>query len=219
MTRSEISIGSFSFQGWASLFSKPTYFNDGTIAIFMGAILYFIPSKTQKDTFLMNWETSRKLPWDIVLLFGGGFALAIGFKESGLSAWFGNALSFVSTLSPLLMIFIIAMVMTFLTELTSNTATTQILLPIMGALAVSLKINPLFLMVPATISASMAFMLPVATPPNAIIFSSNKISIAQMAKTGFILNIICAALITLFTYYYAPVVFHISLNQLPAWAH
>ena len=93
------------------------------------------------------------------------------------------------------------------------------LLPIMGALAVSLKINPLFLMIPATISASMAFMLPVATPPNAIIFSSNRISIAQMAKTGFFLNVICAMLITLFTYYYAPVIFHISLQSMPAWGH
>ncbi|MBE0649482.1 MAG: SLC13/DASS family transporter [Bacteroidales bacterium] len=219
MTRSEISIGSFSFHGWANLFSKPAYFNDGTVAILMGVILYFIPSKSQTETFIMNWEASKKLPWDIVLLFGGGFALAIGFKQSGLSEWFGNALGFVSNLSPLLMILIISIVMTFLTELTSNTATTQIILPIMGALAVSLKINPLFLMIPATISASMAFMLPVATPPNAIIFSSNKISIAQMAKTGFVLNIICAILITLFTYYYAPVVFHISLNSLPAWAH
>lgn len=219
MTRSGITIGAFSFHGWASLFSKPTYFNDGTVAILMGSILYFIPSKSQKDTFIMNWETSKRLPWDIVLLFGGGFALAIGFKESGLSEWFGNELSFVKNFSPLLMIFIIAITMTFLTELTSNTATTQILLPIMAALAVSLKINPLFLMIPATISASMAFMLPVATPPNAIIFSSNKISIAQMAKTGFVLNIACAVLITLFTYYYAPVIFHISLYDMPTWAH
>lgn len=218
MTRSGITIGTFSFHGWANLFSKPQYFNDGTVAILMGTLLYFIPSKSEKDTFLMNWETSKKLPWDIVLLFGGGFALAIGFKESGLSEWFGHALSFVSGFPPLLMILIIAFLMSMLTELTSNTATTQILLPIMGALAVSLKINPLFLMVPATISASMAFMLPVATPPNAIIFGSNKISVAQMAKTGFVLNVICAVLITLFTYYYAPVIFHISFHSFPAWA-
>lgn len=219
MTRSGITIGSFSFHGWASLFSKPQYFNDGTVAILMGTLLYFIPSRSENDTFIMNWETSKKLPWDIVLLFGGGFALAIGFKDSGLSAWFGHALSFVNSFSPIFMIFIISFMMAMLTELTSNTATTQILLPIMGALAVSLKINPLFLMVPATISASMAFMLPVATPPNAIIFGSNKISVAQMAKTGFLLNVICAVLITLFTYYYAPVVFHISFHSFPAWAH
>ena len=218
MTRSNLTIGSFSFHGWANLFSKPQYFNDGTIAILMGAILYFIPSQSEQDTFIMNWETSKKLPWDIVLLFGGGFALAYGFKESGLSEWFGQSLNFVSNFPPLLMIFLITVMMTFLTELTSNTATTQILLPIMGALAVSLKINPMLLMIPATISASMAFMLPVATPPNAIIFGSNKISVAQMAKTGFALNLICAAIITLFTYYYAPVIFHISFDRLPVWA-
>ncbi len=137
MTRSGIAVGGLSFHGWGSLFSKPAYFNDGTVAILMGSLLYFIPSRSQKDSFIMNWEISKKLPWDIVLLFGGGFALAIGFKESGLSEWFGNALSFVSNFSPLLMIFIISIIMSFLTELTSNTATTQILLPIMGALAVS----------------------------------------------------------------------------------
>ncbi len=218
MTRSGLTIGNFSFHGWSSLFSKPQYFNDGTVAILMGTVLYFIPSKSE-NSLIMNWETSKKLPWDIVLLFGGGFALAYGFKQSGLSEWFGHALSFVSNFPPLFMIFIIAIMMTFLTELTSNTATTQILLPIMGALAVSLKINPMLLMIPATISASMAFMLPVATPPNAIIFGSNKISVAQMAKTGFALNIVCAILITLFTYYYAPVVFNMSFHGLPAWAH
>lgn len=218
MTRSSLTIGSFSFHGWSTLFSKPQYFNDGTVAILMGVLLYFIPSKTENNTFIMNWEVSKKLPWDIVLLFGGGFALAIGFKESGLSAWFGHALNFVSDFPPLLMIFLIAIMMTFLTELTSNTATTQIMLPIMGALAVSLKINPILLMIPATISASMAFMLPVATPPNAIIFGSNKISVAQMAKTGLFLNITCAVLITLFTYYYAPIIFHMSFHGLPGWA-
>ncbi len=218
MTRSNIKVGDFIFHGWSGLFPHPNYFNDGTIAIFMAALLYFIPSKSKKNTMIMNWEFSKKIPWGIVLLFGGGFALAIGFKDSGLSAWFGHSLTFVGGAHPFVVILLVSFIMVMLTELTSNTATTQILLPILAGLAVSLKIDPLFLMIPATISASMAFMLPVATPPNAIVFSSNKITVAQMAKTGFVLNIIATILIALFTYYYAPVIFHIHLDSFPAWA-
>lgn len=166
----------------------------------------------------MNWEFSKKIPWGIVLLFGGGFALAIGFKNSGLSAWFGHSLTFVNGVHPFWIIMLVSFIMVMLTELTSNTATTQILLPILAGLAVSLKIDPLFLMLPATISASMAFMLPVATPPNAIVFGSNKITVAQMAKTGMVLNIIATILITLFTYFLAPAIFHIHLGTFPAWA-
>lgn len=218
MTRSNITVGNFTIHGWSGLFAHPHYFNDGTIAIFMACLLYFIPAKSEKGTAIMNWEFSKKIPWGIVLLFGGGFALAIGFKDSGLSAWFGDSLSFIGGTHPLVVILAVSFIMVMLTELTSNTATTQILLPILAGLAVSLKINPLFLMIPATISASMAFMLPVATPPNAIVFSSNKISVAQMAKTGFVLNIIATILIALFTYYYAPHIFNIHMDSFPAWA-
>jgi len=218
MTRSNIKIGSFTFHGWSGWFAHPSYFNDGTIAVFMASLLYFIPSTSKKGSMIMNWEFSKKIPWGIVLLFGGGFALAIGFKNSGLSAWFGDSLTFLSGVHPLLVILLVSFTMVMLTELTSNTATTQILLPILAGLAVSLKMNPLFLMIPATISASMAFMLPVATPPNAIVFSSNKISVAQMAKTGMILNIIATIVIALFTYFFAPSVFNIHLGEFPAWA-
>jgi len=218
MTRSNITVGKFTIYGWSGWFAHPHYFNDGTISIFMASLLYFIPAKSEKGTMVMNWEFSKKIPWGIVLLFGGGFALAIGFKDSGLSAWFGNSMSFFKGTHPLVLIFGISFIMVMLTELTSNTATTQILLPILAGLAVSLKINPLYLMIPATISASMAFMLPVATPPNAIVFSSNKISVAQMAKTGFVLNIIAAVLISLFAYYYLPYIFNLNITAFPAWA-
>ncbi len=218
MTRSGIKIGGFHFGGWSSLFPNAHFFNDGTVAIAMALPLYFIPAKKKKHTFVMTWKYSRKIPWQIVLLFGGGFALAIGFKDSGLSEWFGKSLSFFAAFHPIVLIISISLLMTFLTELTSNTATTQIFLPILASLAISVHVNPLLLMVPATLSASMAFMLPVATPPNAIVFSSNKITIAQMAKTGLLLNFIGAIIITLFTYYLAPVVFHIPEGSFPAWA-
>jgi len=112
----------------------------------------------------------------------------------------------------------IAFLMTFLTELTSNTATTQIILPIIASLSVSINVNPLLLMLPATLSASMAFMLPVATPPNAIVFGANKLTVFQMAKTGILLNIVGAIIITLMTYYYGTMIFHIDLTAMPDWA-
>ena len=219
LSRTGITVGDFSIPGWSSLFSNPNYLNDGTVAIGMAILLFLIPSKTSRNKKLMDWKTASKLPWHIVLLFGGGFALASGFKESGLSLWFGEQLSGIAGLHPLLIIFIIAFGMTFLTELTSNTATTEMLLPVLAGLSVAVNINPLLFMLPATISASMAFMLPVATPPNAIVFGSNRITILQMARTGLLLNIIGAIVITLFTYFWGSHVFNIDLSVMPVWAH
>lgn len=218
LTRSDIIIGSFFIPGWSKIFKSPEFINDGSIAIFIAVILFIIPSKNHKGKKLMDWNTAVKLPWNIVLLFGGGFALATGFKESGLSIWFGNQLSWVADAHPIMIIFTIALMMTFLTELTSNTATTEMILPILAGLSFNIGINPLFLMIPATLSASMAFMLPVATPPNAIIFGTNKISMITMARTGFILNIIGAILITLATYFWGSYIFNIDLNTFPEWA-
>jgi len=166
----------------------------------------------------MDWDTAKELPWHIVLLFGGGFALATGFIESGLSLWFGNQLQWVAGIHPLFIILVIAFLMTFLTELTSNTATTEMILPILAGLAVKSEINPLLLMIPATLSGSMAFMLPVATPPNAIVFGTNRIHMMQMAKTGFILNIMGILVITLATYFLGRYVFNIETSVFPNWA-
>lgn len=218
LTRSGISIGEFTLPGWSSLFSNPNYLNDGTVAIFMAIILYFIPSKKHHKQRIMDWATSAKIPWNIVLLFGGGFALASGFKESGLSLWFGEQLSVLDSWHPLFIIITISLTMTFLTELTSNTATTEMLLPVLAGLSVTINIHPLLFMLPATISASMAFMLPVATPPNAIIFGSGRIKVMDMAKTGFILNLLGAIVITFVTYYWGTHVFGIDMNSMPDWA-
>lgn len=218
LSRSGIAIGDFKILGWSSLFENPNFINDGTVAIAMSIILFIIPSKSEKGSRLLDWPTASKLPWNIVLLFGGGFALATGFKESELSMWFGEQLSGIAGMHPIIIIFVIAFGMTFLTELTSNTATTEMLLPVLAGLSVSVNVNPLLFMLPATISASMAFMLPVATPPNAIIFGSNRITVMQMAKNGIILNIIGAIVITLFTYFWGMTIFDINMQDLPAWA-
>ena len=166
----------------------------------------------------MDWKSTKDLPWNIVLLFGGGFALASGFKESGLSLWFGNQLSFAADYPPILVIASICFMLTFLTELTSNTATTEMLLPILAGLSISIQVNPLLLMIPATISASMAFMLPVATPPNAIVFGTNKIKMSQMAQIGILLNLIGIILITVITYYWGKYLFNIVPGIFPEWA-
>lgn len=209
--RADLTLGSVTVKGWGSLFSNSSFINDGTVAVFMALILFLIPSKQEKGKRVMDWEIANKLPWHILLLFGGGFALATGFKESGLSLWFGNHLTGLTTLHPILIILSISLVMTFLTELTSNTAVTEMVLPILAGIAITSNINPLLLMVPATLSASMAFMLPVATPPNAIIFGTSRISVWQMAKTGFFLNLIGAVIITLMMYYWGSFVFNIPI--------
>jgi sodium-dependent dicarboxylate transporter 2/3/5 len=188
------------------------------VAILMSVILFLIPSKNKESRRIMDWKTASGIPWNIVLLFGGGFALASGFKESGLSEWFGNQLSWAVNFHPILITLVICLFMTFLTELTSNTATTEMLLPILAGLGVATNMNPLFLMLPATLSASMAFMLPVATPPNAIIFGTNRLRIIDMAKTGLILNLLGAIIITLATYFLGRWIFNIDITTLPAWA-
>jgi sodium-dependent dicarboxylate transporter 2/3/5 len=203
MTRSALDIGNFHFAGWASLFPYPKYLNDGTIAVSMSLLLFLIPSKKYKGHVLMDWETVKKMPWGIILLFGGGFALASGFKVSGLSTYLGNELQALKDLHPLIIIFAASTIMIFLTELTSNSSSTTMILPILASLAVSTNIHPLMLMLPATFAASMAFMLPVATPPNAIVFGSNRLQIKDMARTGLILNIVGIMVISLWTYFFA----------------
>jgi sodium-dependent dicarboxylate transporter 2/3/5 len=218
LTRADISLGNFTIPGWAGLFNNPGYLNDGTVAVAIGILLFFIPSGKKGNKKVMDWKTAHQIPWNIILLFGGGFALAKGFVVSGLSVWIGNQLSAVIHFHPLIIVICVTTLMIFLTEVTSNTATTQMLLPILAGLAVSSNINPLLFMLAATLAGSMAFMLPVATPPNAIIFGTNRIEISSMAKTGLILNFIGIIVISLAVWFLGRFVFDIDLNVMPAWA-
>jgi solute carrier family 13 (sodium-dependent dicarboxylate transporter), member 2/3/5 len=182
---------------------------DSSIAIAGALLLFMIPANLQKGEFLLDWNTAKTIPWDIMILFGGGFALANGFSSSGLTEWMARQLTALDGMQLIVIIFMIVLLVIFLTEITSNTATSSLLLPIMGALAVTLQLHPMYLMVAVTLSASFAFMLPVATPPNAIVFSSRQITIPQMAKTGIGLNIIGSILITLFIIFYLPHIFNL----------
>ena len=218
LTRTDLRLGPITAPGWSRLFAEPSYLNDGAVAIALAMVLFMVPAGRGSGGRIMEWKTAERLPWNIVLLFGGGFALASGFVESGLSAWFGERLQDARALHPLSIIAIICLLATFLTELTSNTATAEMLLPILAGLAVSIEINPLLIMVPATLSCSLAFMLPVATPPNAIIFGTNRLRIVEMARVGVWLNLVGVVVVTAATWWLARVVFEIDLAAFPDWA-
>jgi sodium-dependent dicarboxylate transporter 2/3/5 len=216
LTRASIHLGQFTIPGWSELFPHPEYINDGVVAIFVASFLFIIPARD--ETRILDWATARKLPWGIVILFGGGFALAGAFKDSGLSAWVGQQLYSLKDLPPVLTIASVSTVVTFLTELTSNTATSQMVLPILAALGTAIGKNPLLLMVPATLASSFAFLMPVATPPNAIIFGTGRVKVMDMVKVGIIFEFIGILIITLGIIILGPIL-GIDLNTMPDWAH
>ena len=200
-----------------SLIETGSLITDSTIAMIGGIVLFIIPVDLKQREFLLDWETAVKIPWDIVILFGGGFALAEGFSSSGLTQWLAGQLIVLQGSNLVLMVVVIVSLVIFLTEVTSNTATVSLLLPVMGAFAVAVDIHPLVTMITVAVAASFAFMLPVATPPNAIVFASRAVTIPQMAKAGFTLNLIGVLLITLFVIYVLPQVLdvHTALPSKP----
>ncbi|MFC0299941.1 SLC13 family permease [Virgibacillus soli] len=189
---------------------------DTTIAIAAGLILFIIPAKNKIGDFLMDWKTAIKLPWGILLLFGGGLAIAAGFTESGLSTWIGTQLTSLQGVPTIIVLLIVTGLVIFLTEITSNTATANMMYPIMAALALALGIHPYTVMIAAGVAASCAFMLPVATPPNAVVFGSGYLRIPDMAKAGFALNIIGVFLLTVAIYFLLPVVWGIDIHTFPS---
>ena len=197
--------------------------DDPIIAIIASIALFVIPSGDgkgdgkgdKKDKALISWEEAVRLPWGIILLFGGGMAIAGAFQSSGLAIWIGSGLSAMNGMHLLLVIAVIITSVNFLTEITSNLATTAMLLPILGALAVSLDVHPYVIMVAATVSASCAFMLPIATPPNAIVFGSGYLTIKDMFTKGFIMNVIAIFVLTLFVYYGLELIWGFDPNIFP----
>jgi sodium-dependent dicarboxylate transporter 2/3/5 len=215
ISRSDLILGFVTIPGWSNILPNSGFVNDGTVAITMAFMLFLIPSKKEKTTLRDN-NVFSKIPWGIILLFGGGFALANGFSNTGLSTFIGEQLTGMKSLSHIFIIFITAATISFLTELTSNTATTQMILPILASVAIAMGMNPLLLMLTATLSASMAFMLPVATPPNTIIFASSRIKVTEMVKAGFALNILGVIIVTILVYFVGELIF--DLGTFPGWA-
>lgn len=218
--RKNLTLGLITIPGWSNLLPTAAFIDDGTVAIFMASLLFFLPARNPEGNTatLMDVSVFRHIPWAVVLLFGGGFALAKGFQVTGLAALIGSKLEVLAGIGTVAMIGIICVTLSFLTELTSNTATTQMILPILGALAVAMKVNPLLLMIPAALSASCAFMMPVATPPNAIVFASGRIKIGEMVKAGILLNCIGVVIVTALFLLIGTAVFGIESGVLPDWA-
>ena len=171
--------------------------NDASVA-FVGVIaMFLIPSGKTDGSRLLDWETARDIPWGVILLFSGGMVLAEGFRSSGLSESLAGGMGGVGSLAIVLLIASVCFFMTFLTEVTSNTASTALMMPILAVAATTNQIEPAYLMLPAALSASCAFMLPVATGPNAVVFGSNRFTVARMVREGFVLNLIGVAVVTL----------------------
>ncbi|MDQ7018024.1 MAG: DASS family sodium-coupled anion symporter [Robiginitomaculum sp.] len=181
--------------------------SDTGIAIFAAILIFMVPSGDPKQRSLLTWEQAAKLPWGILILFGGGLSLAASVSSSGLAVWLGNSLSGLGVVHFALLVIAATALVIFLTELTSNLATIATFLPVMTALAVALDQDVLLLAVPVALAASCAFMLPIATPPNAIAFSSNMVTIPNMARAGFLLNLIAIALLFVVAITLVPLVF------------
>ena len=189
---------------------------DGMIAILATSFLFAIPTKKKIGSRILDWEDSKEIPWGVLLLFGGGLAIAAGFRQTGLSEWIGTQLTVLDGFHILVIITLSTFLVLALTEITSNTATATMILPVLASLALALQIHPFALMVPAAMAANCAFMLPVGTPPNAIIFGTGKIRIVEMVKVGFYINIFALILIVAVVYYLMPLAWGIDLNIVPA---
>jgi sodium-dependent dicarboxylate transporter 2/3/5 len=220
--RTDITLGFVDIPGWSNRLPESVSLDDGTVAIIMALLLFFIPTRSTNartnSATIVDATVFRQLPWGVIILFGGGFTLAKGFEESGLATYLGSQLTGLAAFSPLVMVTSINFAMTFLTELTSNTATTQMILPVLASLGVAVAENPMLLMIPATLSASCAFMLPVATPPNAIVFGSERVRIWEMVKAGLFLNFIGIAVVTGVVFLWGTVAFDITPGVQPQWA-
>ena len=188
--------------------------DDTIIAIFFAILLFVIPAKKRGEQ-LLNWDEAVKMPWGIILLFGGGMALAKGFDESGLAVWIGGQMTSLSGLPIFILVLVLIAAVNFLTEITSNLATTAMLLPVLAPMALSIDVHPFVLMVGAAVAASCAFMLPVATPPNAVVFGSGYLRIPDMVRKGFFMNIMSIIVLSLFVYFLLPQLWDIVINGFP----
>ncbi|XP_075383867.1 Na(+)/dicarboxylate cotransporter 3 isoform X3 [Tenrec ecaudatus] len=216
--------------GWASFFA-PGFLSDAVTGVSIVTILFFFPSQkpslkwwfdfkapNRETEPLLTWKkVQESVPWNIILLLGGGFAMAKGCEESGLSAWIGQQLRPLESVPPMLAVLLITVVIAFFTEFASNTAATIIFMPVLVELALRLRVNPLYVMIPGTVGCSYAFMLPVSTPPNSIAFASGHLMVKDMVRTGFLMNLMGVLLLNLAINTWAQTIF--QLGTFPAWAN
>lgn len=217
----KIVLGVFAFTAFAWI-SRSYLLNlflpeldDTIIAIFSAILLFILPARKGLNRAILTWQEAVKLPWGILLLFGGGLAIAEGFKSSGLAEWIGSQMTLLSSVHLLLLLLILIAAVNFLTEITSNLATTAMMLPILAPIAYTIGVHPYMLMIGTTVAASCAFMLPVATPPNAVVFGSGYLRIPDMVKAGFWLNVISILILTLMTYFALPTLWDFTPTVFP----
>lgn len=230
ITRSDLVIGEWRLPGWNRLLlpadaADPRWYrlhkndiSDSTVATCMALACFFIPARDGRGSMLMTWRVAVRLPWEVLLLLGSGFCLARAFSVSGLDVVLGRSLSpLLDGHSSWLIVLSVALLVSFLTEVTSNTATTAVLLPVVASAAIDAELNPLLVMLPTTIAASAAFVMPVATPPNAVVFSSRMVPIPVMARAGILLNFLMVGLLTLVFQLWVRRLWGIG-EALPDWA-
>lgn len=191
--------------------------SDAGIAVGAAVAFFMIPANSEENRFLLKWSDTKRLPWGVLILFGGGLSMASAISSTGLATWIGSGIGSLNTWPIILIILIVIALIVFLTEMTSNTASTAAFLPILASVAIGLGENPFLLAIPTVLGASCAFMLPVATPPNAIVYGSGKISIPEMSKAGLWLNIMFILLLTLASLTLVSWVFGIEIGVLPEW--
>jgi sodium-dependent dicarboxylate transporter 2/3/5 len=204
-SRADLDLGFVQLRGWSSLFEHKKYLHDGIVAIFMACLLFLIPTK--RGGTLLNGEDLKRIPLEIMLLFGGGFALAKGFELSGLGAFIAKQLTFMQGLHPLLLIFAIVLTVTIISEFASNVASIQLALPVLQSLAVAIDIHPLTLMIPATLAASLGFVLPIATAPNTIVFGTGLVPVKGFLHAGLRVDLLGIVIISLLSWLLMPYLF------------
>ncbi|MCG8528914.1 MAG: SLC13 family permease [Opitutales bacterium] len=216
--RGDLTIGIFTIPGWKNLWSGFAMVDDSTVAVLMALLIFVIPSgKNSPGKAIIEVDVFRNLPWSAILLFGGGFALANGFTSSGLTEYLALQFGKMGDMPIILVVILACVGVTLVTELVSNIATVQMFVPVLASWAVAQEVNPLLLMVPATIVSSMAFLMPVATPPNAVIFGSERIRIIEMVRLGLWIKVAAVIITILVVLLLMPVFFNIQPG-LPEWA-
>ncbi len=213
--RDDLAFGQFVVPGWSEILGLQDYVHDSTVAMASAIFLFALPDG--KGNRLLDWKSASQIPWGVVMIVGGGYAIAAGFKSTGLASWMGAQLAFISGFPFWIVLVLVVGFILFFTEINSNTATANIFLPVLASIAIAGHTNPLLLMIPATFASTFAFMMPAGTGPNTVIFASEKITVSEMVRCGFWLKLISLVVLTLILYFIIIPIMNLETG-LPAWA-
>jgi len=197
----DINFGSFTIKGWSTLLGVSQYVHDSTVAILAALLFYIIPVDYNKGEYVLNKESVNKLPWDIILIFGGGLAIADTMVQTKLAEYIGSKLVFLQGMNLLLVIFIVGAAGFFIAQFTSHTSAASIFMPIAGAIATAAHIHPYLVMLPVTFAISLAFSLPASTPPNVIVMTGGHVNVKDMLKSGFTIGFLGLIILVLYMYF------------------